>query len=181
MHATSTPDLRYPVGRFEPPAHVTAEQRRAWIAELAAAPAQFRAAVESLNDEQLDTPYRPGGWTVRQVIHHVPDSHMNSYVRFRLALTEENPTIKPYEEARWAELADAKTMPIEVSLMLLEALHARWVRLLEAMAPDDFARTFVHPGMNRTMSLDQNLGLYAWHSRHHLAHIRGLRERMGWR
>ena len=178
--AAPSEDLRFPVGRFQPPAKVTAEERRAWIAELAAAPAKFRAAVEGLNDAQLDTPYRPGGWTVRQVIHHVPDSHLNSYTRFRLALTEDNPTIKPYHEDRWAQLADARTMPIEVSLVLLESLHERWVRLLDSMTPEQFARTFVHPQQNRTISLDGNLALYAWHCRHHTAHITKLRERMGW-
>jgi hypothetical protein len=168
------------VGRYEPPQTITAEHRRAWMGDIAHAPAAFRAAVAGLNDEQLDTPYRPEGWTVRQVIHHVPDSHMNSYARFRLALTEDNPVVKPYDEALWAELPDARRMPVEISLQLLESLHGRWVTLLEAMTPEQYARTFVHPGMNRTMTLDWNLGLYAWHCRHHAAHITRLRERMGW-
>src|SRR5581483_4295348 len=135
MQTAPSTDLRYPVGRFEPPTSITDEQRRAWIAEIASAPARFRQAVMDLNDVQLDTPYRPHGWTVRQVIHHVADSHMNSYIRFRLALTEDNPTVKPYHEELWAELPDAKTMPVEVSLELLETLHARWVKLLESMTP----------------------------------------------
>jgi len=180
MEPASTPDYRYPVGRFRPPENITAEQRREWIVELAGAPAKFRAAVHGLNDEQLDAPYRPGGWTVRQVIHHVPDSHMNSYTRFRLALTEDNPTVRPYAEDLWAELVDARTMPVEVSLTLLESLHARWVRLLESLTPEQYARTFEHPGLKRNISLEWNLALYAWHCRHHAAHITSLRERMGW-
>lgn len=173
------PDLQYPIGKFQKPEETTAEQRRQWIAEIASAPAQFRAAIRGLSEEQLDTPYRPGGWTVRQVIHHVPDSHINSYMRFRLALTEDDPTIKPYNEASWAGLPDARSAPAEVSLALLESLHARWVLLLEAMGPADFLRTFRHPerGLAR---LDRDLALYAWHCRHHAAHITSLRERMGW-
>lgn len=180
MSSAPSPDLRFPVGRYEPPEVITAEQRCAWINEIADGPALFRAAVSGLTDEQLETPYRPGGWTIRQVIHHVPDSHMNSYVRLRLALTEDDPTVKPYQEDRWAELPDAKTMPVEISLQLLEALHARWVTLLEAMTPEQYARTFEHPGLKRKVTLDWNLGLYAWHTRHHAAHITRLRERMGW-
>jgi len=180
MQTATSPDLRFPVGRYMPPEPITAEHRRQWIAELADAPAAFRAAVAGLSDEQLDTPYRPDGWTVRQVAHHVPDSHLNSYVRFRLALTEDNPVVKPYDEALWAELPDAKSMPVEVSLRLLETLHQRWVTLLNAMTPEQFARTFVHPGMKLTVTLDWSVGLYAWHSRHHAAHITALRERMGW-
>ena len=139
----------------------------------------MREAVAGLTEAQLDTPYRPGGWTVRQVVHHVPDSHINSYVRFKLALTEDAPVIKPYDEARWATLADATTTPIEVSLTLLESLHARWVRLLEGMTAAEFLRAFNHPESG-VVRLDQNLALYSWHSRHHVAHILRLRERMGW-
>lgn len=135
--------------------------------------------VAGLNDQQLDTPYRPGGWTVRQLAHHVPDSHLNSYVRFRLALTEDEPTIKPYYEDRWAELPDARTAPIHTSLALLGSLHERWVLLLRSMAPEQFARTFRHPELG-LMTLDKNLALYAWHGQHHVAHIAGLRERMRW-
>jgi hypothetical protein len=180
MQTATSPDLRFPAGRFEPPATITAEQRREWMAEIAALPAALRAAVAGLSDEQLDTPYRPEGWSVRQVVHHLPDSHMNSYVRFRLALTEDNPTVKPYDEALWAELPDAKSLPPELSLRLLEALHQRWVTLLEALTPEQYARTFEHPGLKRIMSLEWNLGLYAWHGRHHVAHITSLRQRMGW-
>jgi len=132
-----------------------------------------------LSTEQLDTPYRPGGWTVRQVVHHLPDSHLNSYIRFRLALTEKEPTIKPYDQERWAELDDAKTAPIEPSLALLEALHQRWIMLLRSLIPADFARTFNHPEMG-IVTLDATLRLYEWHGRHHTAHITSLRERMGW-
>lgn len=173
------PDLQYPIGKFQKPEETTPEQRRQWIAEIAAAPAAFRAAIAGLSPEQLDTPYRPGGWTVRQVIHHVPDSHMNSYVRFRLALTEDDPTIKPYNEATWARLPDARSAPVEASLALLESLHARWVLLLEAMGPAEFLRTFQHPERGPAR-LDRDLALYAWHCRHHVAHITSLRERMGW-
>jgi hypothetical protein len=172
-------DLQYPIGRFQRPETVTAGDREAWVATLAAAPARFREAVRGLTDAQLDTLYRPEGWTVRQVIHHVPDSHMNSYVRFRLALTEPEPVIKPYDEAAWARLHDARTLPVEPSLQLLESLHVRWVALLSSLAPSDFARTFRHPELG-VMTLDANLALYAWHSRHHEAHITGLRTRMGW-
>ena len=141
-------DLQYPIGRFSFPESTTAAQRQAWIREIARTPRDLRAAVAGLSEEQLDTPYRPGGWTVRQVVHHVPDSHMNAFIRFKLALTEDQPTIKPYDEARWAVLPDA-TLPVEPSLDLLEALHLRWVRLLESMSERDYQRTFVHPESGR--------------------------------
>jgi hypothetical protein len=173
-------DLSYPIGKFNWPKTVTPEERRGLLDEIAAAPARFREAVEDLNDAQLDTPYRPGGWTVRQVIHHVPDSHMNSYCRFRLALTEDNPAIKGYNQAKWAELYDARTAPVELSLRLLEGLHARWVSLMESLSAEDWSRTFLH-SEHGPMRLDVTLALYAWHSRHHAAHIQGLRDRMGWR
>ncbi len=166
-------DLQYPIGRFAFPESTTEPQREAWIQEIARAPRELRAAVAGLTLEQLDTPYRPGGWTGRQVVHHVPDSHMNAFVRFKLALTEDQPTIKPYDEARWAELADA-TLPVEPSLDLLEALHVRWVRLLESMSERDYQRTFAHPESG-VWRLDQYLGQYAWHGRHHIAHIALLR------
>jgi len=173
-------DLRYPIGRFEFSGPNSEDDRKRYIGEIEQAPGRLRAAAAGLTDAQLDTPYRPGGWTVRQVVHHVPDSHMNSYVRFRLALTEQGPTIKPYDESRWAELTDARTAPIEISLALLEWLHARWVLLLRGLTPGDFAREFRHPELGE-VSLDKNLALYAWHGRHHAAHITSLRERMGWR
>ena len=173
-------DLQYPIGRFEWPREVSPEDRARFIEEIARTPANLRAAVAGLSDSQLDTPYRPGGWTVRQVVHHVPDSHMNSYVRFRLALTEDEPTIKPYDQTRWAELADSRTAPVETSLALLESLHERWVLLLRSLSPADFGRQFRHPEIG-VVSLEKNLALYAWHSRHHVAHITSLRERMGWK
>jgi DinB superfamily len=172
-------DLRYPVGKFDWQAPVAPEMRPGLIAELAAAPDVFRQAVAGLNDAQLDTPYRPDGWTVRQVVHHVADSHMNSYIRLRLALTEDEPTIKPYLEAKWAELHDARTAPVAISLQLIDTLHQRWVDLLASMTDSDFARVFRHPERG-LMRLDTNLALYAWHSRHHAAHITSLRARMGW-
>jgi len=165
-------DLQYPIGRFSFPDSSTAEQRQTWIQEISRAPRELRAAVWSLPPQQLDTPYRPGGWTARQVVHHVPDSHMNAFIRFKLALTEDQPTIKPYDEARWALLPDAR-LPIEPSLDLLEALHARWVGLLNSMSERDFQRTFVHPESG-PWRLDQYLAQYAWHGRHHVAHIQSL-------
>ena len=174
-----TTELSYPIGKFTWEGDATAEQRQQLIDEIAGTPARVRAAVEGLSAEQLETPYRPGGWTVRQVVHHIADSHLNSYIRFRLALTEDEPTIKPYHEDRWAELDDARTAPLEVSLALLDSLHTRWVQLLKSLKPEDFARTFKHPEMG-VVSLDKNVGLYAWHGRHHVAHITNLRERMGW-
>jgi uncharacterized damage-inducible protein DinB len=176
---TAATELRYPIGKFERPGSVSAENRAQLIDQIAELPAQIRGAVDGLSDAQLDTPYRPGGWTVRQVVHHLADSHINSYVRFRLALTEEEPVIKPYKEALWAEIADAKTAPIEVSLLLLDALHDRWVRMLRAMKDADFARTFRHPEAG-LLRLDIVVALYAWHGRHHVGHVDALRERLGW-
>ena len=173
-------DLRYPIGKVQRVEKLTESQRRELIDAIAQTPAKLRAAVAGLNDKQLDTPYRPGGWTVRQVVHHLPDSHLNSFVRFKLALTEDEPTIKPYDEARWAELPDSKA-PIEVSLSLLEDLHKRWILLLNALAPAEWQRTLRHPERPGPTTLDDNLQIYAWHGRHHVAHITALRERNGWR
>jgi uncharacterized damage-inducible protein DinB len=173
-------DLRYPIGKFHRPETLSSHERRAAINAIAEAPARLRASINGLDAAQLDTPYRPGGWTVRQLVHHVPDSHMNAYVRFKLAATEDEPTIKTYEEARWAELADAKTAPIEPSIALLENLHKRWVLFLRSLAPEDWSRKFRHPELG-TMSLEQNLALYAWHGRHHVAHVTALRERQNWK
>ena len=172
-------DLRYPVGRFQRPQSLEPKQRRAAIDTIAEAPTKLRAAVSGLTDAQLDTPYRPEGWTVRQVVHHVPDSHLNAYTRFKLALTEDTPTIKPYNEAAWATLEDSKTTPVAASLALLDAVHDRWIRILRAMSPSDFSRTLNHPE-NGIMNLDQMLALYEWHSRHHVAHVTTLRDRSGW-
>ena len=173
-------DLRYPIGEFRLDGEITEQRRAAWIADVADAPAHLRAAVRGLTAEQIETPYRSGGWTVRQVVHHVPDSHLNAYIRFKLALTEDEPTIKPYEEARWAELGDTRATPLDVSLTLLAALHERWVVLLRSLGPADFARTFRHPEHARLFTLDRALAMYAWHGRHHVAHITALRERVGW-
>jgi hypothetical protein len=173
-------DLRYPIGRFRRPESVSESERNSAIEAIAALPGEFRNAVNGWTDEQLDTPYRPDGWTVRQVVHHVPDSHMNSYVRFRLALTESEPTIKPYDEHAWAALADAKSAPVEPSLELLDGLHRRWVLLLRSLSPQEWSRTFHHPDIG-AMPLDINLALYKWHGMHHLAHITRLRDRMGWK
>jgi len=177
------PDLRYPIGTFEwlqPDSEEESQQaRQRHIEVLSKTPLQMRAAVQGLNAQQLDTPYRPEGWTVRQVVHHVPDSHMHSYIRFKLALTEEQPQIKTYNEADWAKLPDSSVTPIEVSLQLLAALHSRWVDLLQNMRASDFERTLYHPERG-VITLDYMVALYAWHCAHHLAHITSLRERMGW-
>lgn len=177
---TTQEDLRYPIGRFRFPDSLGERERAECIDVIGATPARLREAVRGLTAEQIETPYRDGGWTVRQVVHHVPDSHLNAYVRFKLALTEDTPTIKPYEEARWAELEDTRRVPLEVSLALLDALHERWVVLLRSLGAEDFARTFRHPALNRVMTLEQLLALYAWHGPHHIAHITSLRERNGW-
>jgi uncharacterized damage-inducible protein DinB len=173
-------DPRYPVGKFDrSKAPHTADERHTFIDQIAAVPARMREAVAGLSDAQLDTPYRDGGWTVRQVVHHVPDSHMNAYTRVKLALTEDEPTIRPYDEAAWAKLNDVRDTPIAVSLTLLEALHDRWVRILRALTDADFSRTLLHPE-HGVMTLDTLVAMYAWHGRHHVAHITSLRERSGW-
>jgi len=172
-------DLRYPIGEFKFEGPLSDEQRQTCIDTIEQTPARMRAAVAGLNDDQLDTPYRPEGWTVRQVVHHVPESHLNSYLRFKLAITENEPTIKPYFEDRWAQLDDAREAPIELSLDLLDALHRRWIWFLRSLKPEDYQRTFRHPELG-IVSLDKNIALYAWHGQHHVAHITSLRERMGW-
>jgi len=172
-------DPRYPIGKPDLKPELSDAERRDAIESIAATPAALRAAVAGLTEEQLDTPYREGGWTVRQVVHHVPDSHLNAYTRFKLALTEDEPTIKPYAEDRWAELEDSRTTPIEVSLTLLETLHRRWDELLRSLGPDDFECALQHPDMGR-LTLDQMLCLYSWHGRHHVAHVTELRAREGW-
>ncbi len=171
-------DLRYPIGTFRAPSHSDPASRAGLIAIIAATPPRLREAVGDLSDRQLDTPYRPGGWTVRQLAHHVPDSHLNAYVRFKLALTEHHPTIKPYDQEAWANLADS-TGPIGPSLQMVDLLHERWVRVLQSMSGEDFERTFVHPEEG-VLTLDTLLALYAWHGPHHVAHITSLRARNGW-
>jgi uncharacterized damage-inducible protein DinB len=172
-------DLRYPTGRFHFDPDITPEKRRASIAAIRDTPAALQSAVRGLSDAQLDTPYREGGWSVRQVVHHVPESHMNAYIRFKLAITEDNPTIKPYLENAWANLPDVSKEPVETSLTLLEALHKRWVTLLGTMTAEDFARPLVHPEIGPIV-LDYLLQMYAWHGPHHTAHVTGLRTRQGW-
>ena len=169
-------DLRYPIGKFEWPASVSAADRARHIETIASAPARLRQALTGISEDQLDQPYRDGGWTVRQVVHHLPDSHMNSFIRFKLALTEEQPTVKPYDEAAWARLGDVASTPVETSVRLFESLHERWVALLQTLSESDWKRQFRHPERG-LISLEQNLALYAWHGNHHIGHIAGLRER----
>lgn len=171
-------DPRYPIGKFNGQAAGSDGERRRFLKDIEQTPARLRAAVEGLSDKQLDTPYREGGWTVRQVVHHVPDSHLNSYIRFKWALTENEPMIKAYYEERWAELPDSK-MPIPVSLTLLDALHQRWTNLLKSFQADHWKKTLRHPELG-VLTLDKMLALYAWHGKHHVAHIQALRDRMGW-
>lgn len=171
-------DLRYPVGRFTMPEQATDADLQAWIDEIDALPARLRAAVATLDDARLDTPYRSGGWTVRQLVHHVADSHLNSIIRFKLALTEDQPTIRPYDQDAWVNLPDAR-MPVGVSLDLLQHLHARWVTLLRALDRADLERVFLHPESG-PHTLRRAIALYAWHGRHHLAHVTGLKTREGW-
>jgi hypothetical protein len=172
-------DPRYPIGKFTFDGPPDEQQRQRLINDIERTPAALRAAVQGLTPQQIATPYRDGGWTVRQVVHHVPESHMNAYIRFKLALTEDAPTIKPYMEKRWAELPDVQSTPLEVSLSLLDSLHDRWVRLLRGLKPEDWKRTFYHPEMG-TMPLEKNLALYSWHGRHHVAHVTELRKKMNW-
>lgn len=173
-------DPRFPIGPFVMPTSVGDRERARWIDDVARAPVALREAVAGLDEARLATPYREGGWTVRQVVHHVADSHVNAYCRFKLALTEDNPTIKPYLEAKWAELPDSRTVPVEVSLQLVTAVHARWLAILGPMSRAEWQRTFVHPERAATLTLDQTLALYSWHSRHHVAHVTTLRQKRGW-
>ena len=172
-------DLSFPIGKFHFEGTLTEDQKQKLIGDIAQVPANLRAAIAGLSPQQMDAPYRPDGWTVRQVVHHVPDSHMNAYIRFKLALTEDVPMIKPYEQQFWAELADTKETPIEVSLTLLDSLHDRWVRVLRSISAEQWKRTFRHPELG-IVSLDKNLALYSWHGRHHVAHVTELRKRNGW-
>lgn len=172
-------DPRYPIGKFEYSGPNDEKQRAILIGQIEQTPVALRAAVKGLTPQQLDTPYREGGWTVRQVVHHVPESHMNAYIRFKLALTEDEPAIKPYMEDRWAKLEDVKTTPVETSLALMDSLHDRWVRVLRYIRPEEWSRRFHHPEMGE-MTLDKTLSLYGWHGRHHVAHITELKKRMSW-
>ena len=178
MTEDGTDDLRFPIGRFNKPEFISDQQIAAWISDLEALPQDLRRAVQPLSDEQLDTPYRHGGWTVRQVVHHLPDSHFNSFLRFKWTLTEDRPTIKDYREDRFANLADYRDTPVETSLDLLAALHTRWTTLLRSLDATQLERQFVHPESGATR-LKVNIGIYAWHGRHHLAHIESLAKREG--
>ncbi len=180
MTETELETLRYPIGKFSFNAEAGKKEIKQWIADIEELPSHLRKAVVGLNDKQLDTPYREGGWTVRQVVHHLADSHINAYIRIKFALTEEHPTIKPYKEEKWAELDDAKNLPVEVSLSLLESLHERWVYMLRKIAPVDYERTVFHPDSKRDMSIKFLMNLYSWHSKNHTAHITSLRKRMKW-
>lgn len=173
-------DLRYPIGQFEAPKEITADYLKNCIARINAAPEKLAQAISGLTDEQLDSPYRPGGWTVRQLVHHIPDSHLNCYIRFHWALTEARPTIKAYDEQRWAELPYLADVPVETSLSLLASLHARWIVLLENLTEDDMDRSFIHPEDGKAYTLRLAIPLYAWHGDHHIAHIEALRRQMGW-
>ena len=171
--------LRYPIGRFKENPDPTRGKNKGWIDQIGAVPGELRALVQDLSERQLDTPYRPEGWTVRQVVHHLADSHLNAYIRTKLALTEESPAVKPFDEAAWAELPDASGAPIESSMSLLEALHSRWVLTLRALAEEAFLRTLQHPNRG-TITISYMVQLYAWHGRHHIAHVNTLRDKMGW-
>ena len=173
------PDPRYPIGKFSFDGPLTTDQKKQYLNDIEQTPGRLRTAVRGLSDQQLNTPYREGGWTVRQLAHHVPDSHMNAYIRFKLALTEDEPTIRPYMEDRWAELPESKQAPIDVSLALLDSLHQRWTLVLRNIPDADWKRTFRHPEMG-LLSLEKTLALYAWHGKHHVAHVTALREKMGW-
>jgi hypothetical protein len=172
--------LKYPVGKLALKSSPSPDEIRAWVEEIAALPPKFRSAVSGLNDQQLDTPYRPDGWTVRQVVHHVPDSHMNAYIRVHWALTEDRPTIKAYDQSAWSELPYSKSAPVATSLNLLEATHERWVTVLRSLTPEQWQREYFHPEDQRWFKLSDLVQVYAWHSRHHLGHITGLRQRMRW-
>lgn len=173
--------LKFPIGQFEKPANLTKEHLEQYILDIQNFPKKLRKEVENLTDEQLDTPYRPNGWTVRQVVNHCADSHMNSLARFKLALTEDKPTIKPYLEDRWAELADSKTIPIGPALKMLDGLHERWDILLKSLSQEQLKRSFVHPQRGQEFRVDENIGAYAWHCNHHLAHITRLKQRRQWK
>jgi len=171
-------DERYPIGKYQPQAYAE-DRREEWMRDILFLPRQLEMTILNLDEKQLDTPYREGGWTVKQLVHHVADSHMNAYIRFKLALTEDNPAIKPYDEAKWAELSDSR-LAVNISLTLLHALHNRWYDLIKHMQREDFDRTLFHPGMQKELTLWFMLGLYAWHGHHHTAHITALRQKTGW-
>lgn len=173
-------DIRYPIGLGKLTGEITQERRLEWIKDIEEAPIRLRIAVEGLSNDQLDTPYRPGGWTIRQIVHHICDSNINSYIRFKMALTEDIPVIKLWDQESWANLIDARTAPVNVSLDLLDSLHIRWVMFLRSLSDMDFSCTFTHPESG-IVSIERNIWNYSWHNRHHTAQITSLRERMGWK
>ncbi|HMQ68966.1 MAG TPA: putative metal-dependent hydrolase [Ignavibacteria bacterium] len=176
----NTTGLKYPIGRYEKPEVISEEMIKHYIKIISDFPERLQKEIKSLSDDQLDTVYRPDGWTIRQLINHCADSHSNSLTRFKLALTEENPVIRPYYEDRWAELCDSKNIPVEPALKMLEGIHERWTILLKSLTPEQLSRTFIHPDSGNTIRLDENIGIYAWHCDHHLRHITSLKERKGW-
>jgi len=176
----SLDELKYPIGKYKAPEAINENQISAWIDQINDLPSKLRTAVSGLNDKQLDTRYREGGWTLRQVVHHIPDSHMNAYIRFKLTVTEEKPTIRPYYENRWAECEEAKTADVTVSIDLLESLHRRWVLFMHSLKYEDFERSYIHPEHNKTFTLKEVTGLYAWHGEHHLQHIFMTKQRNNW-
>ncbi len=178
---TTLEELKYPIGKYQRPETHTPELRKDWIAVLQVLPSWMDACIENLDEAQLHTPYRDGGWTIQQVIHHVADSHMNAYVRLKLALTEDNPTVKPYDEAAWAEMIDTQVVPVNISVTMLHAMHRRMVALLQRLEPEQWERTYFHPEHNRNVPIWDMVAMYAWHSKHHTAHITRLRDRMNWR
>ena len=180
MEDLTAEKLRYPIGKMKLPNVIKSQDIKTWISILEETPERLKYLVRNLNEKQLDTPYREGGWTIRQVLHHLVDSHMNSYIRFKWTLTEEEPVIKAYFEDRWADLPDTKDAPVDLALQALEALHAKWTYLLQGLNPDQLKRCFIHPESNSKVSLEQNIGIYAWHSEHHIAHIEQLMKLRGW-
>ena len=180
MQESDLEKLRYPIGKFEFHSSASSSEVKEWIKEIEQLPAVLKKSLKGLNEKQLNTPYREGGWTVKQVVHHIADSHINAYIRVRLALTENHPTIKPYKEALWAELDDAKNLPVEISISLLESLHLRWTHLLKKLSASDYEKTVYHPESNRDMSIKFLMHLYSWHGNHHCAHITSLRKRNKW-
>ncbi len=172
--------IKYPIGRYKAPTEFTPQLINEWISAIEAMPSWLDPCIENLDEAQLEVPYRDGGWNSRQVIHHIADSHMNAYIRLKLALTEDNPIIKPYDENKWAVLTDVETVPVNISITLLHAMHRRWAAMLRSMGHEDWGRTYFHPEQNKSVPIWQMTALYAWHGRHHMEQIRSLRERMGW-
>lgn len=172
--------LKYPIGKFVKPLNITRDILKQWIADITSFPSRLDKEVSQLSDTQLDTPYRPEGWTLRQVVHHCADSHLNAFTRLKLTLTEDSPTVKPYYEERWAELIDSKTFPIESSIKILQGIHTRWVAILHSLTDQDLQRIFIHPEHGRQFKLEENVGIYAWHGNHHLAHITTLKKLENW-